>query len=418
MANDLGYNEARTREIQAVCSANSRVFYASDSSVYFSKVISGKMDRYKCLQENDPTDDEFYDLLDSDGGVVNIAGAGTIKAMIPFKLGIIVLSEEGCWYISGTNGIIATDLSVEKISEFGITYPKSVVNTGDAVLYFNRGGIIGIQANEYGELKASLLTNNTIRTYFIENWNGSDDIGEEFNIVSGKYDSRLNQVFWVHRTKFHGLILDLNTNGFYPQKFGLTNRPGIREYKILSILGSTSTFLGFRLITSRKLFNNNLVYTISGLTSTEFRDYNEPYEAYLEAGPESLGVFSNDKTVTSVSIAFQRTEKNITGFDTTTNSYKYDYPSSCILSSKVDTSGYTGYHSSPRQCYFLNQRGWIPQSGPYPIDITEQGDDIVYFKGKVRGEGKGVSFRFESEQGKDLQILGFSVEYSMRGRQR
>lgn len=101
-----------------------RVWYAGvdmqvfTEKIYFSQIIEHPSQLGKCYQVNDPTNDEFFDLLPSDGGVISIPGAGQVIKLFPIQNGLLAFTTTGIWFITGREGIgfIATDYTVVKLS--------------------------------------------------------------------------------------------------------------------------------------------------------------------------------------------------------------------------------------------------------------------------------------------------------------
>ena len=80
-------------------SAFGRFFYAVDSTVYFTQIAETDSDTGRCYQQNDPTSTEFPDLLDTDGGVIELEDTQRIKAMQPYSSGVLIFAGNGVWYI-------------------------------------------------------------------------------------------------------------------------------------------------------------------------------------------------------------------------------------------------------------------------------------------------------------------------------
>lgn len=392
--------------VTATTYRDSRLFYAMGSTLLYSKIEEAKVDRVKCYQENDPTDFEFPDLLANDGGTLQIKGSGSIRAIEAFRQGVLVASKEGCWYVTGGPDVSTNGYSASKLTNHGIDFVGSFVIAGDIAFYMNKGGIVAFQANEYDTVVGSMVTDQTIKTYLTTNFTDSPD-----NVVSAVYDSRVNEIHWLNATTLDLLVLDLETQGFYPQT--LNSPDGANISRVVYDEGRDQ----FDYVAIEETSTTTGVITWQEMTDDTYLDYGtEDYEAYLETGPESLGQFALKKSVTSIALAFARTETAIVDF--VDGDYVYDYPSGCLLSQRADLSSYAGYASVPRQVYRINRRRWLPDSAAYPVPLTDQGDNIVYFEDKVRGEGRVTTFRMEAESGKDMQLLGFAVDFSMKGRQR
>ena len=65
------------------------------------------------------------------------------------------------------------------------------------------------------------------------------------------------------------------------------------------------------------------------------------------------------------------------------------------------------------QLYKPLQRGFIPDAYPYTFNT---GESLISKKFNIRGNGDAVQFVFEAEPLKDMKMLGYSVNYTMRGR--
>jgi hypothetical protein len=152
-------------------------------------------------------------------------------------------------------------------------------------------------------------------------------------------------------------------------------------------------------------------YTFSELKDRTFVDWYTydstglPYESYVDTGYEMLGDSMRDKQATYVFCYFNRTEEE---FVDNGDGVVFDYPSSCRMYGKWDwTSTNTANKwSDPQQVYrFL--RNFTPAVGSFDYSY-----DVIETKNKVRGKGKALSLRFESEEGKDFQLLGWAINYT------
>lgn len=82
----------------------------------------------------------------------------------------------------------------------------------------------------------------------------------------------------------------------------------------------------------------------------------------------------------------------------------------CLITGKWEwTSKNTaGRWSNPQQGIKM-PRVWGADQENKPRDT---GHDIWMSKLKIRGQGKSLSIRFESEDGKDFQLLGWSIPFT------
>lgn len=384
-----------------------RLFWAGGSTVYFSQVLRTTKTAGFCYQLNDPISEEIPDLLDTDGGYIFLDGAQGIRTMTPFRTGVLVFAENGVWYIYNPDGgFKATAFNISKITERGITDIRSVVAVDGSVWYISDNGMMRIDANEFDNLTASDISESTIKSYLIENHVGKG--------VIGTYDPKEKQVWWINKSDGKVLVYDVTAEAFYPQENASDNRYGL---SIPFYRNNTFEFTAWSDTT------NVLEFGICGLTDAQFKDFGVDQEAYMVTGPETLGKFSHSKSIVEGKAYFNKTETQILGFDG--SNYIYDLPSSCLFQARWDFDVSNAYAkwvgTTPDapgsgiqiQLYNSGRRGFIPSSYPFTIN---NGEGVIKKKFNIRGSGDAVQFRFEAEPEKDLQLLGYSVNYSMAGK--
>jgi hypothetical protein len=78
-----------------------------------------------------------------------------------------------------------------------------------------------------------------------------------------------------------------------------------------------------------------------------------------------------------------------------------------IVTAKWEWTGAesAGRWSRPQQA-IKPKRFYIPQDQNNP---NSDGHEVLFSKLKIRGHGKALTIRFESEDGKDFHILGWAV---------
>lgn len=390
----------------ACASAFGRFFYAVDSLIYFSQVVISPSDAGRCYQANDPTSSEIPDLLDTDGGVIELEDTRRIKRIVVFRSGILVFAANGVWYVSNPDGgFKATAFNVEKITDRGLDATKSVVEGDSVIYYFSNNGIMRIASNEFNVLGAEDITENTIRGHYLEKLAGKR--------CNGIYDEAKQQcVWWQPEVGGVGLIYDTRLNAFYPQKSNSEDTRVLAPFNIVNAAYWVSA----------KETPSALDYSFARMVDRTFKDFGASQDAYLISGPETLGKFANKKSITQAKVFFRKTETEITGY--VEGGYTFDYPSSCLFQARWDFDatdaygkfvGQTGNSGKGKemQLYKPMQRGFIPDEFPYTFDT---GEALLSKKFNIRGNGDAVQFVFKAEPEKDLQLLGYSVNYTMRGR--
>lgn len=384
-----------------------RLFYGVDSTILFSKVLITANDAGRCYQSNDPTSETIPDLLETDGGVIPLEDSIQIKAMKTFRSGLLVFATNGVWYIYNPDGgFKATGFNIQKVTERGIGSNRSIVEAEGSVYYFSNTGIIQLQPTEFDVIKGVDITASSIRGYFINSYAGRK--------AHGVYNESTKQIsWWIPEVNSEGLILDLELGAFYPQLISSTVDKPSRALKI-----NNAVLYPF----STTDETTQISYSLAQPTNELFKDFGVDTSAFLVTGWETLGKFANKKSIKQAKVFFNKTEGEITGF--VGGAYTFDKPSSCLFQSRWDFDNsnafkkWTGVTTSAggsgkaMQLYKPLQRGFIPDSYPYTFDT---GESLISKKFNIRGNGDAVQFVFEAEPEKDLQLLGYSVTYSMRG---
>lgn len=141
-------------------------------SIYFSQIVVTPDDFGHCFQVNDPTSDSLFDILPSDGGVIQIQGCGAIYKLFPVQNGLLVFAANGIWFITGSQGIgfTATDYTVVKISSIESISHTSFVNVMGYPVFWNEEGIYRVSINQQAQnqygLSVDSITVSTIATLY------------------------------------------------------------------------------------------------------------------------------------------------------------------------------------------------------------------------------------------------------------
>jgi len=399
-----------------------------------------------CYQTNDPTSEVFSDLEDDDGGTVQIPEAGEILSLQPLGRGVMVLATNGVWFISGINvGFTAGSYSVERVSTVGCNAGKSIVVVEDTLIYWSTSGIYAISPGASGaEFVSKNVSDQNIKTFF-----------EEIPVLSklfaeGSYNATDKTIYWLYTSststststgkfnKDHVLALDLRLNSWYwfsyntavgsiPVSIEITRETNEAEltYEIIAgvddvIAGTDNVQADLAIINgTKKLFKFlTLHYTgsVYSLTfsdmvnqrdsATKFRDWYAANTASVEEDSYFVTGYnmggngpSRAKTGQYLTVFMKRTE---TEFDV--NSIPLNQ-SSCLMQSRWDFTDnvYPGKWADEVQVYRQLRAFFTAGAGPF-----DDGYPLVITKNKLRGRGKAVQFKFASEAGKDMKIVGWT----------
>ena len=225
-----------TGGIKSIAAYAGRIFYACSAGetggdsksphigtfVLFSKLVDSIQDLGKCYQEADPTAEDISDMIDTDGGYIQLPDAVNIKALIPFKSELLVFADNGVWSIAGGDrGFTATEYQSKFLTNNGALSTDSIVVTPDAVLYWSRNGIFALGVGQTG-IEFQSLTEYTIqRLYNAIPYNCK-------NNAIGIYDDAAYRCRWLYQQEYnadapqkftHELILDLSMPAWSRFKF-------------------------------------------------------------------------------------------------------------------------------------------------------------------------------------------------------
>lgn len=416
------------------------------SYILFSRLIEDPSDIGSCYQVGDPTSKEEPDLLDTDGGFIRLDGAYGIVSMVNVGSALIIVASNGVWTVQGGSdyGFKATNYVVNKVTSYGCSSPKSVVQVDTSVMYWAEDGIYVVAQNQFGDYVADNLTQKTIQTFY-------EDIDPlDRTEASGSYDAYERKVTWTYSNRLASspgarqLVFDTTLGAFYPFHIGESKYPmvvsgtSIPPYRLSEILddvevGGVQVTASGEVVTVSETVEqasfNETVYlavistspTISFsfalLSDNGYVDWRSvdgvgvDAKAELLTGWQGAGDFQRQKQVPYVTFHFVKTED---GFlvDGVGDLYPTN-PSSCLVSAQWEwtNSPSAGRWGRKFQAYRFT-RHYLPQS---PADTFNNGHYTVVTKNKLRGKGRVLSLLIETEPGKDCHLLGWSMIMSANG---
>jgi len=452
--------DKETGAFSTVASYAGRIFYSGVNSaisggdsrspnysgyVFFTSIITGDDKLGVCYQEADPTDSNINDLVTTDGGTIQIPEATQIVKIVSSQASLLVFADNGVWEVYGdTGGFIATSFQTSKVSTNGVKNPKSIVNVNGNFVYWSKAGIYLLTPDpSSGRFTAKSISLTTIQSLFLD----IPTVGK--NYCKGFFDEKENRVRWLYNdsdnydtsnyiNKYNKeLILDLTLEAFYVNSFSslASNSPYIADYieipgysvgnQDTNVLVATdeviitagdAVLITASVIASRSsqfsfLTIRGTSFTVSKFSNKKFTDWETAgsgtganYLSYLITGYELFGDVMRNKQIPYIFFYFNRTED---GFTDIGSSLAIDNPSSCLVQAQWNwaDSVNSGKWGNQFQAYRL-LRNYIPSGSGDPFDY---GDSVIVTKNKLRGSGKTISLKIQSEAGKDMQILGWGV---------
>lgn len=415
--------------------------------IFFSQAVTAPEKIGKCYQEADPTSPNISDIVDTDGGAIQLPEATRIFKLVATQSSLLVFAENGIWEIFGdTNGFVATSYQSSKLASTGCSSPKSIVEAVGTIFAWTKSGIyIATQDSASGRYKTENISLLAIQSLY----NELSEVSK--NNARGFYDEKENTIRWLYNdldtyssssyvNRYNReLVLDLTLQAFYPQSMAATS-PYVADYiDIPSYTVSTTTEAVYAgsdevlsntdsVIVSSESITNRITqfsfltfvgtsFTISKYNNRLFRDwytYNgvgTDYSSYLVTGYETFGDVLRNKQVPYIWFYFLKTED---GFTTDINgNLQIDNPSSCLVKAKWNwtDSAASGQWGNQFQTYRFN-RNYIPSG---PSDTFNNGYEVVVTKNKLRGYGRSLSMLIESESGKDMKLLGWALMANQEG---
>jgi hypothetical protein len=378
------------------------------SMIFFSQTATTNSRIASCYAEADPTSEFIYDPIATDGGFISIPAVGEVLNLVVLGSSLFVISTNGVWEIhGGEQEFSATNQNITKTTAVGGYGGDSVVVADVSILYWTDSGIFAITIDP-GSLRgvASNVSINTIQDLYMS------IPKEERMLVQGHYDEVDRKVRWLYNeelsedidsdvpNKFtRELVLDVDLSAFYintldseeddPKVMGAIAIP-----ESLYLIG-TSTYLG------------DVFYSFGRYKNTQFLDFGTTdAKGILLTGALTGGTASTDKQIKNIVLHCARTEMGYV--DDGSGGIEFDNPSGCLVTMQWGwtDSATAGRWNTPFQGYRLT----VPY---YPEDVDDPFDygyTVITSKTGVRGKGKALSIKFETEEGKDLHILGWGLE--------
>lgn len=334
--------DGTTSRPAAVAFFAGRVWFGSvKGEIFFSQIVEGEDNISKFYQEQDPTSEEFNELLDTDGGVLKILDAGEVVKLIAIGAGLLVLATNGVWFISGgESGFSANNTKIDNLSRIKISNAQAAVEAEGSVFLWSEEGIYALRVDQVsGTLTPVSLSDNRIQSDFNQipasgrqlaqaafdrvdkriYWSYHDSQVSTADNISGKYNAVL--VYDMTLDAFWDYHIAENTNIelkpfmaglFLPSIIneGSSFRNivvGLDQVTVLGVpVGTTVTFdnVGSAPLKALTLTptGGNFQFTLSEFCSRTFSDWvsndniGVNFNSAVETNPETLDVASLDKS--------------------------------------------------------------------------------------------------------------------------
>lgn len=389
-----------------------RAFYSGvgksgySSLVYFSQIIQDDDQFGDCYQVNDPTSREISDILDTDGGVIDIQDITTIVDLRVFGQTLYVFASNGVWAITGTDNtpFKATNYTVTKITSEPALSRQTIVEVSNTPIWWNHGGIYVLKTQDLGlTTDVSSLTTSTIQTFF-------EQIPQACRAkAKGSYNSESDLIYWIYSeneldpTNYTRLlVLDAVSLAFYP----------------LSIPAAPYRIRGVVPVKFRRENNSQDAVILSDLDTVIVSGGSQVYVDLSEDAPDTGTIF---KFVTTDGGQLTFSEiRGETYLDWGVSDYDNYFITGYRIRGELLRRGQTNYLSIFTDT-IANSSGWVQPVWDYassnisgrfgnPQQIYRGKDHYDYqsVRLKIRGTGRSLQFRFSGVQGAPLSIIGWA----------
>jgi hypothetical protein len=390
--------------------------------VFFSQVTTTLDKAWKCYQEADPTSEVISDIIDTDGGVIIIPEANEIRGLYAMGNYIVVVASNGVWAIGGVQGYFkATAYTIDKLTDLGCVGSNSIVYANGSLMYWSDSGIMLVSSggSSVTGLDVSDITNKVLNKYYtsipLVHKRRARGVHDPLNnIVRFLFSTELSDA----NTYDMELCYNFNLQAWYKNKYS------VGANKVLSPLfvidAATTSVVEDIYLTDGTLVEDAYIertvpiqstpsvkYLVSDGTevyfcrqmSQEYKDFGNSFYSYIVTGANIFNDTQRQKMIDYITVSLRRTEDGYTVNEE--GGLELAKPSSCLMSVRWDftDTSVANKWTSPYQVYRYT-RAIVPSSLS-----ADNGYSLVQTKNKVRGQGKAISIKFESEEGKEVQKL-------------
>jgi len=428
------------------------------SWVLFSRVADTDIKYEQCYQEGDPTAEFTNDLVASDGGVIPIVGAGGILLLKPLDDGILVFAKNGIWQIVGdTAGFKADSYQVKQVASFGINSAQSVVDVESSVVFWGTSGIYTLVKDQAtGGYSPKSISLGKVQTLYQEIQQTTYS-----QYVRGFYDSVEKIVYWIYHGPNHDhehlyldrfecysiLALNVSLEAFYTMSIAT-----IEDSSPVIVGGFLSPNSGnslsdFAVVAGGVLVLAGGVQVITGISVHSHSPRIPKFLTIVPSGSEFAISFSDFLSVADtpekfmdwysfddVGVETTTLPYVLTGYDLVDDGVR-DHQAPYIYTYLRRTE--TGFDEdlnplNPSSCTLQGRWGWTDAtiSGRWtsgeevyrhrtlyiPVDTDDtyaDGFPLIVAKSKMRGHGKSLQLKFGSASGKEMQLSGWAIQYTI-----
>lgn len=368
------------------------LFTTWSTNIYFSQIVQSPRDFGSCYQTNDPTSEQLFDILPTDGGVISIPEAGSIFKLFPVANGLLVFAANGVWFITGSQGIgfSANDYTITNISNIHNISYYSYVNVMGMPLFWNEEGIYQVTPGQGGQLTVENITIGTIATFY-------DSMPTQSKFYArGAYDPNDYHVQWLFKKTAETGIADRY------------NFDGILNYNIYN-----KAFFPYTVNSGANAESiNSIDYITYPVVVASTPDSGFKYACRSSTGITGINGFADEHGTDYMdwsSVDFS--SFFVTGYKLHgKGQFKFQVPYT-FLFHRADGTHY-GYFIQGLWDYAqdANSNRW---STSERADINDQHFGIIAKRHRIRGRGLVMQIKISSRTGLPFDIMGWSINETL-----
>lgn len=380
------------------------------TNIYFSQVIERPSQFGQCYQVNDPTSEEFFDLLATDGGSISIPEMANVVAIFPMRSALLILATNGTWIIRGgsSEGFSATSFRVENISNIGCV-SKSIANVKGIPVWMGEDGIYTVEYDpNFNAFQQKSLTDRIIAS-FIDDISplakkycklSYDPLEKVFRVLYNNSQDLLSDEYYTYNSI---LTFRMSKGSWSPSTF---STPGtIKVHGIVNVFDSNHVYPNSTKFLFSCQRNSDTFYYLlfAELNNTDYKDW-KTVAADITASSGNESDYESF-VITSPHIPAQRQPIEKLGKSSQTNYLcvftEDDTDGSLLVQARYDWSDNdtSGKWSTPQESYRYirgNRR-------------------VNYSRLKMRGFGRATQYKFYSTTGKPFTLLGWTTIETFNG---
>jgi hypothetical protein len=401
-----------------------RVFYSGVKGqsyvdkIYFSQIIESPSQFGECFQQNDPSSEFAFDLLASDGGLIDLPGSGEIIKLHAIEGHLLVFTKTGIWSITGSTGVgfTAVDYTVRQISSISALSHTSFVDVKGFPVWWNLDGIYTLTVQgALGQVSVVPLSEKKIDDFY-------DLIPlESKRYAKGAYNSRENTIQYLYRSTAptdveeryeYDRVLNANalSTAFYPWTISASTLK-INGIVAMQGVGSTLTTSNVTDEDGATVTDGTGVAVTVTSSVTQALTSTTKFLCSSPSGSDYLFTFAENKDDTYV--------------DWETFGTGINYDSYFVTGYKVHGDAQRKFqsnyvyvyadHEEPSKFYFQGIWNYATSgnTGRYSsrqyIQMDAGNYGYRWKRIKVRGHGISLQFKVTSEDGEPFDLVGWTV---------